>query len=832
MALTGGIPLGSQFRFTAGLSLDMREVVANITARNALESGIRFEGLTVYVISEQKFYALKGGILDANWFELPQTPGVVVVADEAARLAIASDDRYEGMLVYQIDAQKNYQLVGGITDGDWQELQTSGGGSGGTGKNYFVDSAMDRNLDNVFANNNLLTRTVASSAGLVTEGTDTINLTAHGFRERNQIQFFGNIGGLTNEAFYYIRNSTTNSFQLSLTVDGSPVDLTSDGTGDQIFSRYYDNGLSGVATGIVLSIEEATPRSNLGSLKVTKPAATNAMGDVITFSTKRIDKTHRGKRLNFRTYIEMFAGYDPDAGAAGEKSRWTLKAWDVTNSRELLIDSPIIPAAFSGELLRSVYTLSTTEEINFSISITDFTGATGEVYLGEISLSPDVLVPGFIGSDWQSYTPSVSASLGTISTVSAHWRRVGDSMEIRGRFVSGTLTSARLEIGLPTGYVIDSSKLSSNGGLIGGFTTNNTSASYSYIAIANGGASWFGAGVKTVNTTNQFAFVNSTDILSNGNTLVFDVSVPILGWSAGAVFSTTEMLNKGTRFRASRNGTNQTGIAPNNSAIKLLFNSNASSLDYGGLYYDATNSRFIVPQRDVYSLKASAFINSTNVLASRYSMLIYINGSEGISGQSVVGTVGASMPLTVSAPDILLQAGDIIEVYLYGAGNNSSSTLTMDGSARLSSFSAQQLFDPTSFSVYGETKYYESKNTSLTAYAITASQFGDLTSLILPNGEYDMGFAVDFNSNGTTSTTDIIAGIGTASGTSSTGLDFGDTRASAVKLTTSGSIQTLTLSGINKVVPPWGQTFYLKGYANTSTTNLRVAYKIWARKVK
>lgn len=54
----------------------------------------------------------------------------VVVADTTARDAISTLRRYEGLIVYVISEATNFQLVGGITDGDWQELSGSGGGGG------------------------------------------------------------------------------------------------------------------------------------------------------------------------------------------------------------------------------------------------------------------------------------------------------------------------------------------------------------------------------------------------------------------------------------------------------------------------------------------------------------------------------------------------------------------------------------------------------------------------------------------------------------------------------------------------------------------------------
>lgn len=53
----------------------------------------------------------------------------LVVADTTARDAIAALVRYEGMIVYSIADGTNFQLVGGVTNSDWQELSGGGGGS-------------------------------------------------------------------------------------------------------------------------------------------------------------------------------------------------------------------------------------------------------------------------------------------------------------------------------------------------------------------------------------------------------------------------------------------------------------------------------------------------------------------------------------------------------------------------------------------------------------------------------------------------------------------------------------------------------------------------------
>ena len=65
-----GIPLSSGFDVSAGIALDLRTIKSNITERDNIPTVSRYEGLTVYVVSESKFYYLSGGTDNNNWTEL------------------------------------------------------------------------------------------------------------------------------------------------------------------------------------------------------------------------------------------------------------------------------------------------------------------------------------------------------------------------------------------------------------------------------------------------------------------------------------------------------------------------------------------------------------------------------------------------------------------------------------------------------------------------------------------------------------------------------------------------------------------------------------------
>lgn len=64
-----GIPLGSNFTVNTALPLDDRQQVADLTARDAISSARRWEGMKVYVLSEEKTYTLVAGITNSDWAE-------------------------------------------------------------------------------------------------------------------------------------------------------------------------------------------------------------------------------------------------------------------------------------------------------------------------------------------------------------------------------------------------------------------------------------------------------------------------------------------------------------------------------------------------------------------------------------------------------------------------------------------------------------------------------------------------------------------------------------------------------------------------------------------
>lgn len=113
------------FNVQTNKPIDARFVFADETARDALSELLRFEGLFAFVVSEQMNFQLVGGIANGNWVPFAgggSGSGVVVVETYVDMYLIPDEDREEGMIVYVKDVKENWQFQGGIEDEDLVQI--------------------------------------------------------------------------------------------------------------------------------------------------------------------------------------------------------------------------------------------------------------------------------------------------------------------------------------------------------------------------------------------------------------------------------------------------------------------------------------------------------------------------------------------------------------------------------------------------------------------------------------------------------------------------------------------------------------------------------------
>lgn len=85
-----------------------------------------------------------------------------------------------------------------------------------------------------------------------------------------------------------------------------------------------------------------------------------------------------------------------------------------------------------------------------------------------------------------------------------------------------------------------------------------------------------------------------------------------------------------------------------------------------------------------YTFNANVYIGGANTLANLYLLAVRKNGSSDFYGGGVFNTASGALALTITAQDFNAVAGDYYEVFLFGQGNNSVSTITTAGGPAMS----------------------------------------------------------------------------------------------------------------------------------------------------
>lgn len=134
--------------------------------------------------------------------------------------------------------------------------------------------------------------------------------------------------------------------------------------------------------------------------------------------------------------------------------------------------------------------------------------------------------------------------------------------------------------------------------------------------------------------------------------------------------------NLSIKARGTRS-TNQTNLNPNNTAIKVGLDTDAYD-PYN--IFDASNGRMSVNFKGSCTFNASLAISSTNVLNNYYNIRIIKNGSTDVAHSAYqVMTVGTSFRYQVTSMAMPVQPGEYYELFIYGAGNNSTNHITAFG---------------------------------------------------------------------------------------------------------------------------------------------------------
>lgn len=405
-------------------------------------------------------------------------------------------------------------------------------------------------------------------------------------------------------------------------------------------------------------------------------AASNQQGQGFSYNFT-IDPSDKGKVLQLSFEYLIASGTYADDG---------LQFWiyDVTNAALIQpVPYKIKNSGIIEKFAMEFQTSSSSTSYRLIGHVATSTATAYTIRFDNWNLGPQAKLYGSPITDWVSYTPTWTGSttnpvIGN-GTISGKWRKVGDSAEIQIYVNSGTTTtygSGRYIWSFPSGLTLDTSKtdVATNGvaEIFGNLFTSSPSTIYTGTVNYESTTSVTGYTDGTTARVSNGAPFSPTASTAN-QAWVLNFKVPILGWSSSVVMSSDAATTvvAASAYKAA----NQTGVNTNNSAVKITLDTVA--FDRQGAF-DTTNNRYVVKVPGDYDIETLIYVTGTNVLANYYDIRLYKNGSLYAYGQTTTATTNVAFSLALNHK-LNLVAGDYLELYLFGTGNNSASTLTVSG---------------------------------------------------------------------------------------------------------------------------------------------------------
>jgi hypothetical protein len=347
---------------------------------------------------------------------------------------------------------------------------------------------------------------------------------------------------------------------------------------------------TGGSANITLTRSTSSPLRGTGSFLITKDAA-NRQGQGVSYDFTIAD-ADKAKPLAISFNYTISSG----TFVAGDSSDIRVYLYDVTNA-QVIQPAPYTIQGGAGSNHRFLGTFQTASNSNSYRLILHIATTSASAYdfkLDDVSVGPQMLNYGSPVTDWTAYTPTTQG-FGTISSVQMFYRRVGDSIEIQGKFVSGTPTSSEARVGLPSGLTAaDTSKISSIR-VCGHTATSETNQTQSVliepsVTYVTFGREFWNNGFSPLTKANGDAFV------VNGDSFSLFASVPILGWS-----STVEMSNDtDTRVVAAQYTVNSSQAIPPSTVTQLNFGTQIYSTH--SMFSGTSPLGFVAPVSGYYKI--------------------------------------------------------------------------------------------------------------------------------------------------------------------------------------------------------------------------------------
>lgn len=400
-----------------------------------------------------------------------------------------------------------------------------------------------------------------------------------------------------------------------------------------------------------------TPLRGIGMFVLTKDAANRqGQGASYDFTIANADKA-QPLQINFE--YSPSSSFVAGTGVAA-LSDVVIYLYDKTNA-VLIQAAPFILAGGSGNNHKFAATFQTaynSTSYRLIIHIASTNANAWTLNVDDVSITPQLQCYGAPIGDWTAYTP-VLVGYGTPTSVEVFYRRVGDTYEIQGRFVSGTVTASTGSMSLPNSGVIDSTKTSASFTEVGKFIIASAtgSAVKQGVVLAQGGASVVNFGADDYTTAlSPFSTLNGSGINSSTQAMAFFFKVPIQGLSSNVLMSQDTTGRVVAMTSALTNA--QTGIAS-----KVIPFNNVLGDTHGTM--NATTGVYTIPVSGWYHVDAGCLM--LNVSSATDCNIILRQNTNGLK-QTYCGPLGsgANGQYANISHTFYAKAGDQIDIFANG----------------------------------------------------------------------------------------------------------------------------------------------------------------------
>jgi len=184
----------------------------------------------------------------------------------------------------------------------------------------------------------------------------------------------------------------------------------------------------------------ATDLLNVGALKIVLTNA--AVGRFVDIDLSPLNANNVGQQWSIKLSYKL-------ATAADDLVSFFL--FDGTTEVPTTLNSLPYGGGVLQKAVGAVYPTNVLNNVRLRLRFKDSTACT--LYLADLTVGPFNPYGGAAIGNWTSYTPTFS-EFGTVSAIEFFYRRVGNNMEIRGKFASGTPTANPCSFTLPSGYSV------------------------------------------------------------------------------------------------------------------------------------------------------------------------------------------------------------------------------------------------------------------------------------------------------------------------------------------------------------------------------------------